>query len=75
MTDTLRVTGGEYELTSSAQGVGVVAIARRAGNRYAAKAAARSAPEGLAPRSFTEQRGDNYKLSADFNWPGARGRC
>jgi hypothetical protein len=69
MTDTLRVTGGEYELTSSAQGVGVVAVLAR-GQSIRRESRGAIGAEGLAPRSFTEQRGDNYKLSADFNWPG-----
>src|SRR5258706_3121212 len=68
MTDTLRVTGGEYELTSSAQGVGVVALLAR-GQSLRRESRGVIGADGLAPRTFTEQRADNYKLTADFNWP------
>jgi len=67
MTDTLRVSPGAYELVSNAKGVGIVALLAR-GQSIRRESRGGIGEAGLAPRSFTEQRGDNYKLSADFDW-------
>jgi hypothetical protein len=68
MTDTLKVEGPRYELTSNATGVGVVALLAR-GQSIRRESRGAIGPTGLVPQSFTEQRGDNYKLTAEFDWP------
>lgn len=68
MTDTLKVDGGDYHLTSNATGVGIVAVLAR-GQSLRRESRGAIGAGGLAPRSFIEQRGDNYKLSAEFDWP------
>jgi len=68
MTDTLKVDGSEYELTSNATGVGIVALLAR-GQSIRRESRGAIGATGLAPKSFTEQRGDNYRLSAEFDWP------
>src|SRR5438067_1320591 len=65
MTDTLKVEGSRYELTSNATGVGIVAVLAR-GQSLRRESRGAIAATGLAPQSFTEQRGDNYKLTAEF---------
>jgi len=70
MTDTLKVSGNDYELTSNATGVGIVALLAR-GQSIRRESRGTIGATGLAPRSFVEQRGDNYRLSAEFDW-GAR---
>lgn len=67
MTDTLRVRAGEYELVSDAKGVGIVALLAR-GQTIRRESRGAIGRTGLLPRSFVEQRGDNYRLSADFDW-------
>ena len=67
MTDTLKVAGAEYELTSNATGVGIVALLAR-GQSLRRESRGAIHPAGLAPKSFFEQRGDNYRLSAEFDW-------
>ena len=68
MTDTLRVRAGEYELTSNAEGVGIVALLAR-GQSIRRESRGSIVAGGLLPRSFVEQRGANYRLSAQFDWP------
>jgi hypothetical protein len=67
MTDTLKVTGGEYLLTSNATGVGIVALLAR-GQSIRRESRGAIAATGLAPKKFVEQRGDNYTLTAEFDW-------
>ena len=67
MTDTLRVHGGEYELTSNAQGVGIVALLAR-GQSLRRESRGAIGATGLSPRSFSEQRGAGYRLNAEFDW-------
>lgn len=68
MTDTLQVRSGEYELVSNAQGVGIVALLAR-GQSIRRESRGSIGVDGLLPRSFTEQRGSSYRLSAEFDWP------
>ncbi len=68
MTDTLRVHGGDYELTSNAQGVGIVALLAR-GQSLRRESRGAIGAAGLSPKSFFEQRGTDYKLNAEFDWP------
>ena len=68
MTDTLKVDGGAYELVSRATGVGIVAVLAR-GQSIRRESRGTVGPAGLAPKSFVEQRGDSYRLSAEFDWP------
>ena len=67
MTDTLQVTGREYHLTSNATGVGIVALLAR-GQSIRRESRGLIAATGLAPKKFVEQRGDNYTLTAEFDW-------
>lgn len=67
MTDTLRVHGGEYELTSHALGVGIVAVLAR-GQSLRRESRGAIGAAGLAPRTFSEQRGADYRLNAEFDW-------
>lgn len=67
MTDTLRVRAGEYELVSNAQGVGIVALLAR-GQSIRRESRGAIGNGGLLPRSFFEQRGSSYRLSAEFDW-------
>lgn len=67
MTDTLHVRGGEYELTSNAQGVGIVALLAR-GQSLRRESRGAIGATGLLPRSFSEQRGADYRLNAEFDW-------
>jgi hypothetical protein len=67
MTDTLKVDGAQYELVSKAIGVGLVAVLAR-GQSIRRESRGVIGATGLAPKSFTEHRGDNYKLSAEFDW-------
>jgi hypothetical protein len=67
MTDTLKVDGGAYELVSRATGVGIVALLAR-GQSIRRESRGTISPTGLAPKSFIEQRGENYRLSAEFDW-------
>ena len=67
MTDTLRVDGSAYELDSKATGVGIVAVLAR-GQSIRRESRGTIGPAGLAPKSFVEQRGDCYRLAADFDW-------
>ena len=68
MTDTLKVDGGAYELVSRATGVGIVAVLAR-GQSIQRESRGTIGPAGLAPKSFVEQRGESYRLSAEFDWP------
>lgn len=70
MTDTLKVDGSQYQLTSNATGVGIVALLAR-GQSIKRESRGVIGATGLAPRKFVEQRGDNYTLTAEFDW-GAR---
>jgi hypothetical protein len=70
MTDTLKVDGGAYELVSKATGVGIVALLAR-GQSIRRESRGTIGPAGLAPKSFVEQRGENYRLSAEFDWPAS----
>ena len=67
MTDTLKVNGSEYHLTSNATGVGIVALLAR-GQSIRRESRGVIGATGLAPRKFVEQRGDNYTLTAEFDW-------
>ena len=67
MTDTLRVHAGEYELVSNAQGVGILALLAR-GQSIRRESRGAIGDGGLLPRSFFEQRGSSYRLSAEFDW-------
>ena len=67
MTDTLRVHGAEYELTSNAQGVGIVAVLAR-GQSLRRESRGAIGATGLLPRIFSEQRGAEYRLNAEFDW-------
>jgi hypothetical protein len=67
MTDTLTVNGGAYELVSNATGIGIVAVLAR-GQSIRRESRGTIGPAGLAPKSFVEQRGEGYRLSADFDW-------
>ena len=69
MTDTLHVRGREYELTSNAKGVGIVALLAR-GQTLRRESRGTIGAEGLQPKSFVEERGANYRLSAEFDWTG-----
>ena len=69
MTDTLEVHGHEYHLSSVAKGVGIVAVLAR-GQTINRDSRGTIAASGLRPRTFTEERGNNYKLTAEFDWPG-----
>ena len=68
MTDTLRVEGGAYRLVSDAQGVGLVALIAR-GQTIRRESRGTIVGHGLQPKNFVEQRGNNYRLAADFDWP------
>jgi hypothetical protein len=61
------VSGTAYELTSHATGVGIVALLAR-GQSLHRESRGTIGSTGLAPHSFLEQRGDNYRLTADFDW-------
>jgi len=67
MTDTLKVEGSQYHLTSNATGVGIVAVLAR-GQSIRRESQGTIGPAGLAPKKFVEQRGDNYRLIAEFDW-------
>jgi uncharacterized protein DUF3108 len=67
MTDTLKVDGTAYELVSKATGVGIVAVLAR-GQSIRRESRGVVGPGGLAPQSFVEQRGENYRLTAEFDW-------
>ena len=67
MTDILRVNAGEYELVSNAQGVGILALLAH-GQSIRRESRGAIGADGLLPRSFVEQRGSNYRLSAEFDW-------
>jgi hypothetical protein len=67
MTDILRVRAGEYELVSDAQGVGILALLAR-GQSIRRESRGAIGDSGLLPRSFVEQRGSSYRLSAEFDW-------
>jgi uncharacterized protein DUF3108 len=67
MTDTLQVDGGEYHLTSNATGIGIVALLAR-GQSIRRESRGSIIATGLAPKRFVEQRGDNYRLTAEFDW-------
>ena len=78
MTDVLQVRAGEYELVSNAKGVGILAVLAL-GQTIRRESRGAIGADGLLPRSFVEQRGANYRLSADFDWQareiaGAAGR-
>ncbi|MEO8137306.1 MAG: DUF3108 domain-containing protein [Betaproteobacteria bacterium] len=68
MTDTLHTDALSYQLVSNAQGVGLVALLAR-GQTLRRESRGAIGAEGLVPRSFIEQRGANYRLSAEFDWP------
>ena len=68
MTDTLEVRGRDYHLSSVAQGVGIVALLAR-GQTIKRDSRGTIGAKGLQPKTFTEERGSNYKLTAEFNWP------
>ena len=68
MTDVLQADAGSYQFASNAKGVGVVALLAR-GQSLRRESRGAIGAEGLVPRSFTEQRGDKYKVSAEFDWP------
>lgn len=67
MTDVLQVRPGEYELISNATGVGIVALLAR-GQSIRRESRGTIGGGGLLPRSFVEQRGSSYRLSAEFDW-------
>src|SRR5512144_1791664 len=67
MTDTLKVNGSEYHLTSNATGVGIVALLAR-GQSIRRESRGVIGATGLAPKKFVEQRGDNYTRTAEFDW-------
>lgn len=67
MTDTLRVRADEYELASTARGVGIVAVLAL-GQSIRRESRGTIGATGLQPRSFSEQRGSSYRLSAEFDW-------
>ena len=67
MTDTLTVRGREYQLSSIAPGVGIVALLAR-GQTIKRDSRGTIGAAGLQPKTFTEERGTNYKLTAEFDW-------
>lgn len=67
MTDTLEVRGREYHLSSVAHGVGIVALLAR-GQTIKRDSRGTIGASGLQPKTFTEERGNNYKLTAEFDW-------
>ena len=67
MTDTLQVRAAEYELVSDAKGVGIVSLLAR-GQSIRRESRGAIGAGGLLPRSFVEQRGSSYRLSAEFDW-------
>jgi hypothetical protein len=67
MTDTLRVRPGEYDLVSSARGGGILAVLTL-GQSIRRESRGAIGADGLLPRSFVEQRGSSYRLSAEFDW-------
>jgi Protein of unknown function (DUF3108) len=67
MTDTLRVNADEYELVSNAKGIGIVALLA-GGQSLRRESRGAIGADGLLPRSFVEQRGSSYRLSAEFDW-------
>lgn len=69
MTDTLEVRGHDYHLSSVAHGVGLVALLAR-GQTIKRESRGVVTAAGLHPRRFTEERGNNYRLTAEFDWPG-----
>jgi hypothetical protein len=71
MTDVLQVRPFEYEQTSNATGVGIVAMLAR-GQSIRRESRGTISGGGLLPRSFVEQRGSSYRLSAEFDWPRAK---
>ena len=68
MTDTLKVDGSEYELVSNATGIGLVAMLAR-GQTIRRESRGTIMASGLVPKTFVEQRGDSYRLTAEFDWP------
>ena len=69
MTDTIHVRGREYELSSNAKGVGIVALLAR-GQTLKRESRGAIGPAGLQPKTFSEERGANYRLRAEFDWGG-----
>ena len=68
MTDTLQVRAHEYQLSSVAHGVGIVALLAR-GQTLKRESRGAVAAVGLQPKFFSEERGSNYKMTAEFDWP------
>ena len=69
MTDTLQVRGREYQLSSVAQGVGLVALLAR-GQTLKRESRGAITTAGLQPKVFSEERGSSYRLNAEFDWQG-----
>ena len=69
MTDTLHVRGREYQLSSVAQGVGLVALLAR-GQTLKRESRGAITATGLQPKVFSEERGNSYRLNAEFDWQG-----
>ena len=67
MTDTLHVRAHEYELSSSAQAIGIAALLAR-GQTLKRESRGAIGPGGLTPKTFSEERGANYRLTAEFDW-------
>lgn len=69
MTDTLQVRGREYQLSSVAHGVGLVALLAR-GQTLKRESRGAITAAGLQPQVFSEERGNSYRLNAEFDWQG-----